>query len=154
MQTSYVTAGLGFLTGILWLDLIFDVHLLRHAQADTPAHDDALTLVSAYYRHATGGARPLDWLIALVMAATLTAVIVQLVGDACPDWVSWTSLIAAGGPIALAVTHTVPTAIRLGRTASGARTERARLARSVLRDHVLALTGIVVALVLQLRYGR
>ena len=153
MHASYVTAGLGFLAGVLWLDLIFDVHLLRHAQAGTPAHDDALALVSAYYRHATGGARPMDWLIALVMAATLTALIVQLSGDACAAWVSWASLVAAGGPIFLALTHTVPTAIKLGRTPSDARAERGRLARSVLRDHALALTGILVALTLQLTCG-
>lgn len=148
--TPYVTAGLGFLAGILWLDLIFDVALLRHAQAGTPAHDKALSLVSTYYGHATGGARPMDLLIGAMMVATLTAMVLQLRAHACPAWVSWASLAAAGGPIALASTHTVPMAIKLGATPDDARAERTRLARGVLRDHVLALMGVIAALALQL----
>jgi hypothetical protein len=154
VATTYITAGLGFLAGVLWLDLIFDLLVFRNAEAGTRAHEDALALVGAYYRHATGGARPMDLLIGVVMILTLVALILQRIGHECPTWVSVASLIAAGGPIGLALTHTVPNAIKLGATPNDASAERSRLARSVLRDHVLALAGIGTALVLQFAYGR
>jgi hypothetical protein len=150
VASTYVTAGLGFLAGILWLDLMFDVQLLRNARADTRAQHDGLALVSAYYRQATGGARPMQLLVAVVMVVTLAAMVVQLRSGACPLWVSWASLIATAGPIALAWTHTLPNAIKLGATPNDASAERERLARSVLQDHVIALTGIASALALQL----
>ena len=154
MATTYVTAGLGFLAAILWLDLMFDVQLLRNAQAAPQAQDDGLALVAAYYRHATGGASPMQLLIGVVMLVTLGAMIVQLSNGACPRWVSWASLIGAAGPIALAWAHTLPNAIKLGATPNDASAERNRLARSVLRDHLVALTGIGSTLALQLAYGR
>ena len=146
-----VIAGLGFLAGILWLDLIFDVQILRHAQSGTKAHEDALALMSTYYRHATGGARPMDLLIAVMMLVTLAAIIKELIGGG--DWVTWSTLIAAGGPIVLAGTHTVPSAVKLGATPREASVERRRLARTILREHVMALAGIVTALTLQLAFA-
>jgi hypothetical protein len=149
-----VTAGLGFLSGILWIDLMFDLQMLRSSRSDERAAERSLSAVAAYYRHATSGARPLDLMIAVVMIATVLALVAQLLAAASPRWLSWTSLITAGGPIALALAHTVPSAIKLGALAdaSGA-PERSGLARRILRDHLIALTGIVGTLLLQLLFG-
>jgi hypothetical protein len=137
----------------LWLDLIFDVQTARSCRADASARERALSSVSAYYRHATSGARPMDLVIAIVMLVTLLALVAQLFDAASPLWVSWTSFVTAGGPILLALTHTVPRAIELGKLPDDALAERSRLARLVLRDHVLAFAGIVATLILQLVFG-
>src|SRR5262245_48842763 len=71
VTTATVTAGLGFLAGILWLDLIFDVQILGIREHEDLRRADALNSVATYYRHATGGARRLDLFIALVMVLTL-----------------------------------------------------------------------------------
>lgn len=152
--TACVTAGLGFLSGILWMDLMFDVQMLRSNRSDPHATERSLSVVAAYYRHATSGARPLDLLIAIVMVATLLALVAQLLAAASPRWLSWTSFVTAGGPIALALGHTVPSAIKLGALADDAAApERARLARVILRDHSIALVGIVGTLIVQLAFG-
>ena len=110
-----MTAGLGFLSGILWIDLMFDVQMLRASRSDARATERSLSAVAAYYRHATSGAGPLDLLIAIVMLATLLALAAQLLAAASPRWLSWTSFVTAGGPIALALLHTVlSSAIKLG----------------------------------------
>ena len=95
----------------------------------------------------------MDLVIAVVMIVTLLALVAQLLAAASPIWVSWTSFVATGGPIGLALVHTVPSAIKLGKLADDAHVERGRLARLVLRDHLVALTGIVATLILQLTFG-
>jgi len=154
VATASVTAGLGFLAGILWLDLIFDAQMLGMRERDDLQRAEALNSVSAYYRHALGGARRLDVFIAVVMMLTLAAIIVQWIGHASPAWVSWTSLIATVVPISIAAGHTIPSAKRLAATPPEATGERQRLARSVLRDHIVAFSGILLALSVQLAAGR
>ena len=153
MATNYVTAGLGFLAGILWLDLMFDVQLLRGRRARRDP-SEALASIAPYYRHATVRARPMNLLIAGVMVATLVAIALQLRDASTPAWVPRTSLVTCGVPIALAALSTVPSAIKLGTLPEGARDERNRLASRVLRDHLIALTGIVATLVVQLAFAR
>lgn len=149
-----MTAGLGFLSGILWIDLMFDVQMLRARRSDARAAERSLSAVAAYYRHATSGARPLDLMIAIVMVATVLALVAQLLAAASPRWLSWMSFVTAGGPIALALAHTVPSAIKLGALADDvAAPERSHLARAILRDHIVALTGIVGTLIVQLAFG-
>lgn len=152
VATTYVTAGLGFLAGILWLDLMFDVQLLRARRIQRNS-SDALASIAAYYRHATLGARPMNLLIALVMAATLAAIVLQMTDEPTPHWVSWTSLFTSGLPITLAICSTVPSATKLGALPEQAHEERGRLANRVLRDHVIALMGIVGTLILQLVFA-
>lgn len=153
MATATVTAGLGFLAGILWLDLIFDVQILGVGEHEDLRRADTLNSVATYYRHATGGARRLDLLIAVVMVLTLAAIIVQWCDQTNPLWVSCTSLIATALPIMLAAGHTLPSAKKLAATPPSATEERHRLARTVLRDHVVALSGIVIAIIVQLTAG-
>lgn len=151
MSAAWVTACVGFLLGILWLDLIFDVQTARSGRLGGRAREDALAVVSTYYRHATGGLPAMSHVIAALMLATLASIVVQLVGDTTPDWVAWLSLVATGIPIARAGTNTVPCAMKLGAAATE---ERALLARRVLWDHVIAIIGLTLALLVQLTFGR
>lgn len=50
-------AGSGFLIAVLWIDLIFDIQVLRHRRsADVP--EPVLASIAAYYHRATTTSRP------------------------------------------------------------------------------------------------
>ncbi len=143
-----MSGGAGFLLAVLWFDLMFDVQAARHrGAAELP--EEVLASVAGYYRRVTTDARPMNRLIALVMAGTLVAIAVQLAGDHAPTWVSVASLALAVPAVGLAGAHTVPSAVRLGTRRDG-RAEQSRLARSILRDHLLCAAAIATVLVVQL----
>ncbi len=149
-MTAFVTAGAGFLLAVLWFDLMFDVQALGHRPGEVP--ERALASISGYYGRVTTAARPMNRLIAIVMLATLTAIGIQIAREDAPRWVGWASLMLAGFAILLAGIHTVPTAVRLGarRDTVG---DQSRLARSILRDHVVCATAITSVLVIQLAWA-
>lgn len=130
------------------MDLIFDSQVLRHRGADE-LPESVLASVSAYYRRATTTSRPMSYVIALVMAILLGALIVRFTIGDDPAWLIAVSAALAGLPIALAIGRTVPNAVRLG-----ARTDdevgQSRLARSVCVDHLLCLVCLLGFLVVWL----
>jgi hypothetical protein len=142
-----VTAGAGFLLAVLWFDLMFDVQALRGREGELP--EEVLSSIAGYYRRVTTTARPMDRLIALVMLLTLAAIVVEIVRRAVPAWVGWTSLVLAVAPIALAVTRTLPSAVRLG-AREDTLARQSALARSVGHEHLLCLASIAVLLALQI----
>jgi hypothetical protein len=144
---SMIVAGAGFLLAVLWFDLMFDVQTLGHGDDDVP--DTVLASVSGYYRRVTTEARPMNRLVAVVMLATLLAIVLQLTGDHAPRWVSGVSGVLAVASIGLAALRTVPSAVRLGARRDSVATQ-SRLARSVCRDHLLCITSIATLLVIQL----
>ena len=66
-----------------------------------------------------------------------------------PSWRAILSLILALGAIGLAGARTVRNAVRLGQQLDDAATQ-SRLARTILRDHIVCLGAIGAVLVLQL----
>ena len=150
-MTAFVAAGLGFLLAVLWFDLMFDVQAMRHRSgAELP--EPVLASISGYYGRVTTGARPMNRLIALVMVATITAIVVQLAGDDVADWVAAASLALTLVAVGLAGAHTVPTARRLGARRDNLAAQ-SRLVRSILRDHLVCLAAIASVLALQLGWG-
>jgi hypothetical protein len=149
--TAFVTAGAGFLLAVLWFDLMFDVQAVRQRDGDLP--EEVLSSTAGYYRRVTTAARPMNRLIAAVMAGTIVAIIVQLVQGDAPRWAAAVSLVLTAAAISVAAVHTVPGAVRLG-TRSDAIAGQSRLARSILRDHLLCITAVAVVLVLQLAFAR
>ena len=147
-MTPAVTAGAGFLLAVLWFDLMFDVQV-RH-RGDPPS--EALDSIAAYYRRVTTDARPMNRLVALVMLVTLGALVAQVVEGDVPRWASVTSLALTLGAVGLAAGHTFGNARRLG-AGRGGDEERGRLARLILRDHLLCLTAVIAVLALQLGFG-
>jgi hypothetical protein len=150
-MNAFVTAGAGFLLAVLWFDLMFDVQALGHrGQGDLP--ERVLASISAYYRRVTTAARPMNRLVAAVMLATIVAIVIQIAEADAPAWAAWTSLLLAVSAIALAAAHTFPSAARLG-----ARTDppdvQSRLARTILRDHVVCLAAITALVTIQLALG-
>lgn len=134
-------AGAGFLLAVLWFDLMFDVQV-RSGRAD------AVESIATYYRRVTTDARPMNRLVALAMLLTAVGIIGEIVQNDGRAWVAWVSLVLALGPMAIAATRTVPSAVRLG-----ARTDppdvRLALARAILAQHLVCITGIATLLVLQ-----
>ncbi|MGO9321149.1 MAG: hypothetical protein ACLQBY_10165 [Solirubrobacteraceae bacterium] len=149
-MSAFVTAGAGFLLAVLWFDLMFDVQALAHHRRELP--EDALASIAAYYRRVTTAARPMNRLIALVMLATVAAVIVEIAAGHQSRWVAWSSLALAVPPIVLAGAHTVPSAVRLGARSDPSERQSA-LARSIWREHVFCALAIAALLVLQLAFA-
>jgi hypothetical protein len=98
-------------------------------------------------------ARPMNRLIAAVMVGTIAAIIVQLVRGDAPRWAAAASLALTTAAISLAAVRTVPAAVRLG-ARSDTIVGQSRLARFVLRDHLLCFSAVAVALVVQLVFAR
>ncbi len=76
-------AGSGFLIAVLWMDLIFDVQVLRHRRsADVP--EPVLASIAAYYHRATTASRPMSLVIAAVMVILLAALAFHAVAGRRP----------------------------------------------------------------------
>jgi hypothetical protein len=147
----FVVAGAGFLLAVLWFDLMFDMQVLRHRGRDE-LPEPVLASIAGYYRRVTTDAHPMGRLVAAVMLATLAALVAQAVAGDPARWVTVVSLAAALTGVGLAGTRTVPHAVRLG--GRGDRPgDQSRLARSILRDHMVCLAAIATLLVVQLGWG-
>lgn len=149
-MSAFVSAGGGFLLAVLWFDLMFDVQAIAHRGHELP--EDTLASIATYYRRVTTTARPMNRLVALVMLATLAAIVVEIAAGQHPLWASWASLAVTIAPIALAGAHTVPSAVRLG-TRRDPTASQSALATSILREHVLCALAIATLLVLQLAFA-
>ena len=142
-----LTACSGFLLAVLWMDLIFDVQVLEHRSAGEELPEPVLASIANYYHRATTTSRPMSRLIALVMLILLAAFGFQAARGHDPAWLLATSAALAGVPVALALTRTVPNAVRLGHHADG-RAQQSRLARAICRDHLVCAGGMLGFLVL------
>ncbi|MGZ4562338.1 MAG: hypothetical protein ACXVX6_01910 [Mycobacterium sp.] len=140
-----LTACGGFLFAVLWMDLIFDVQVFRQPMAGGSLPEPVLASIAGYYHRATTTSRPMNRLIAFVMVILLGALAFQAADGNDPWWLLAISAALAGVPVLLALTHTVPGAVRLGHRADGP-AEQTRLARSICRDH-LACAGCILAFV-------
>jgi hypothetical protein len=151
-MTAFVTAGGGFLLAVLWFDLMFDVQSLGHGDAHQ-LPEERLSSIAAYYARVTTAARPMNRLIAAVMLATLTAIMVEIAGShGVPAAVAWASLALAAMPIGLVAARTVPHAVQLG-TRADTRERQSALARSVCREHIFCFASIAALTALQLSYS-
>ena len=144
-------AGAGFLEAVLWFDLMFDVQILRQPDKEVP--EPILASISAYYRRVTTDSRPMNRLVAVVMAATAGSAVAEVVADRGPRWAAWASLALVVGAVVLASTRTVPRAVRLGARRDPLSVQ-CGLARSILSDHLVCLGAITALLVLQLTWAR
>jgi hypothetical protein len=150
-MTAFVTAGVGFLISVLWVDLMHDVLGVRRRGEVLPA--GALDSIATYYRRVTVDAYPMNRLVAVVMAATLGGLVAEITTGGVPAWTAWTCLVLAGSAVGLAGLRTVQHAQRLGRRGDDPAAQTL-LARSVGRDHLCCLVATVATLVIQLGFAR
>ena len=137
----------GFLLAVLWMDLMFDVQVLRYEDENSELPEEVLCSIAAYYRRVTTEARPMGYAIALVMLVTVAAVIAKIAAGASA-WIGCVSLLFGGGPIVLALLRVYPNAVRLG-SRSDSPLGQSALARSICRDHLLCFGSIVVFVIAQ-----
>jgi hypothetical protein len=149
--TAFVTSGAGFLLAVLWFDLMFDVQVIGHHENALP--EDVLASIAGYYRRVTTRARPMNRLIAAVMLSTIATTAIQIARDDAPRGVGWASLVLVLTAVGVAAGHTVPSAVRLGARSDTVK-RQSRVARLILRDHLLCLTAIAAVLTLQLAFAR
>jgi hypothetical protein len=147
VATGLLSACSGFLLAVLWMDLLFDVQVLAHRNADGGLPESVLASIAGYYRHAVTRSRPMSRLIAVVMVTLLGALGFRVVRGHNPGWLVVVSVVLAGVPILLALTRTVPNAAQLGER-SGSPTDQTRLARSIWRDHLLCAGCMFAFLIL------
>jgi hypothetical protein len=148
--TSFLLAACGgFLLAVLWMDLMFDVQVLRSGHRDTELPEPILASLAGYYRRVTTTARPMGRLVGLVMATAVITLVFQIAEGEGPRWIALGSLLLSGGPILLALARVFPNAVRLAARSDPALGQSA-LARSICREHLLCLGGIVGFLALQL----
>jgi hypothetical protein len=145
--TPTITAAAGFLVAVLWFDLMFDVQVLRLGAPE--ASGAQLDSISAYYRRVTTTATPMGRLVILVMLVLLAALVTQAARGDAPVWVSAVSLPAAALGIGLGALRTFGAARRLGTRRDPPDTQH-RLARGILRDHLVCLAAMVSLLATQL----
>lgn len=142
-----LTACSGFLFAVLWMDLMFDVQVFRYRSAGEELPEPVLVSITGYYHRATTTSRPMGRLIALVMLILLGALGFQATRGQDPGWLLVISAGLAGIPTMVALTQTVPDAIRLGHRSDSV-PEQSRLARSVCRDHLVCVGCMFAFLVL------
>jgi hypothetical protein len=138
--TGVLAATGGFLLAVLWMDLMFDTAARRDKAV---VEEPVLQSIAGYYRRATTTSQPMGAVIAGVMLLLLAALAAEAVRGDSPGWLIGASALLAGGPISLALFRTVPNAVRLGRR-TGSPAEQTRLARAMLRDHVLCAIGMAL----------
>jgi uncharacterized membrane protein YfcA len=146
--SELVTAAGGFLVAVLWMDLIFDVQVLRHARASGALPEPVLASIAAYYRRATTDSQPMSRLIAAVMAIAVLGSLYRLLAGEGPRALPAISLALCLAPAALALARVVPNAVRLGQRRDDEATQSA-LARAICRDHLLCLALIGAFTLLQ-----
>ena len=147
-MTAFLAACGGFLLAVLWMDLMFDVQVLRHRRAEAELPEPVLASIAGYYRRVTTDARPMGHLVAVVMLTTLLSLAVQIARGQPSRWLAPASLLLCSGPILLALLRVVPNAVRLGSRKDAAPRQSA-LARSICTDHLLCLAGIAGFVALQ-----
>ena len=153
VATSLLTACSGFLLAVLWMDLMFDAQVNAGRNPDGDLPEPALASIADYYRRAVTEARPMSRLIAVVMVVLLGALGFRAVRGHDPGWLLVVSALLAVAPILLALTHTVPSAARLGGR-SGSPAEQTALARSIWRDHLLCAGCMLAFLVLWVAHNK
>lgn len=145
---AILTACGGFLIAVLWMDLMFDVQVLRHRGAQ-PLPETVLASIAGYYRRVTTDARPMTHLIAAVMVVAMVTLAVHIASGHTSVVVSIPSLLLCGVPVGLAGVRIVPNAMRLGARLDPLETQSA-LARAICRDHLFCLASVGAFVALQL----
>ena len=142
----------GFLLAVLWMDLMFDVQVLGRGRGCQELPDEVLGSIAAYYKRVTTLARPMGHVVAAMMLIGMLTLLFQTVRGGEGRWIAIVSLFLFGMPVALALFHIYPNAVRLGSRVDAA-LEQSTLARSIHRGHLLCLGAMLLFVVLQLFVG-
>lgn len=141
MRTLLACGG-GFLLGVLWVDLMFDVLALGEPSAT------ALQSIANHYARVAGSAWPMGHFVLAVMLGTLALAVDWLARDRSARRTSTVALALLFSPVALGLFRVADHARRLGAQVDSTAVQWA-LARSICLDHAacFALVAGFVAMV-------
>jgi hypothetical protein len=142
-MTPVLIAGAGFLAGILWMDLLFDSQIVRMSP------EQAVVIISAYYKNATIDAYPLNRIIALTMLAIAGGALFEVFRGRGERRLLLAAAATALLPVGLALGRVVPNAMLIGER-SGSAEEQIALARAIFFDHILCLVFILAFIGIQI----
>jgi hypothetical protein len=134
----------GFLLGVLWMDLLFDIAILGAAP------QQAVEKIAAYYARATIEAYPMNRLIGAVMLLTVGGASYQVVRGTDGRGDALLALLLVLVPVALALGRVFPDAVRLGER-SGSAGQQIFLARRICLAHLACLISVGIFVALQIR---
>ena len=126
---------------------MFDTQVLGKSGAALP--EETLDSISRYYSRVTTTARPMNRLVGVAMLGTLVALVVEVLKHQIPSSRAVMSLVLVVLAISIALGRTLRNAVRLGRQEEDLVTQ-SRLARLVLRDHLILFVALGLVLMLQL----
>ncbi len=142
----------GFLLAVLWIDLMFDVQVRDHRHGREELPEEVLASIATYYKRVTTLARPMGHVVGAMMLVGMLTLLLETLRGGERRWIAVLSLFLFGIPVALALFHVYPNAVRLGSRADSA-LEQSRLARAIHRGHLLCLGAMLSFVVLQLLRG-
>jgi len=148
-MSAVLTLTAGFLLAVLWFDLMFDVQVLGRRPVGEPLAEPVLASIAAYYRHVTTSARPMSYLVGLVMLVTMGGTLIQVFVGRGPVAIRLAALALCGVPIVTARARTLPHAVRLGARTDSVEVQSA-LARAICRDHLAFFPSIAAFAAIQL----
>lgn len=126
---------------------MFDTQVLGKSGATLP--EETLDSISRYYSRVTTTAKPMNRLVGVAMLGTLIALVVEVQKHQIPSSRAVMSLVLVVLAISIALGRTLRNAVRLGRQEEDLVTQ-SRLARLVLRDHLILFVALGLVLMLQL----
>ncbi len=126
---------------------MFDTQVLGKSGATLP--EETLDSISRYYSRVTTTAKPMNRLVGVAMLGTLVALAVEVLKHQIPSSRAVMSLVLVVLAISIALGRTLRNAVRLGRQEEDLVTQ-SRLARLVLRDHLVLFVALGLVLMLQL----
>jgi hypothetical protein len=135
----------GFLVGVLWFDLMFDVQALGGAPGPLP--EPVLASIAGYYARVTGS--PMARLVGAVMLVTVAGTAFQLAAGRIARWLAAVALLSCAVPIGFAQMRVFPNAVRLGTRADPVELQ-SELARTLAYDHLFCLGLILLFCAVQL----
>ncbi len=146
MQTlrAALAACAGFLLGVLWMDLMFDLQALPQPD-EVP--EPILVSIAAYYHRVTTDAQPMGVLIASVMLVAVAGALWQAMRTRTGR--DWLALALVALPVGLALGRVVPDAVRLGMRTDPLAIQ-STLAHAIGHDHLVCLGSVLAFLVLQI----
>ena len=133
----------GFFFAMLWFMLMADTRAAGLTTQVVPA--PILSSIITFYTVIFG---PMTWLIKIVFALGLLAMILQLAISAIPWYIRWTVFLTNAPPIFMAALYIIPLVDRLI-TNTDTPEIQSQMVRTVYTAHVIAATCVVLMIVLQ-----
>lgn len=140
-MAAFLAACGGFLLAVLWMDLMFDVQVLRHGRGPAALPEPVLGSIAAYYRRVTTEAHPMGRLVGVAMVAAAIGSLAQLFRGGGSFGLRLAALLLVAAPAGLAARRILPAAVRLGARGDPPEAQSA-LARAICREHLACLAAI------------